>query len=194
MKAVVPALDFYSTLFGGHSTFSLTGHSCTAEWDFLVDYYPFSPSTLSIWHPGYPVLLEGSGAEKYVGLSGYVEALGGVRADIGFLAGKLPRLSGAIRVLQRTLSRPAITVCFGLHEWAMTYKLSQQEVRHSSLPLRLSSEDVAQTVEAIGVRCTHIDAYRIFTPAAIPLNSLEPTRASQPDLEQPGCLHAAMDL
>ena len=28
----------------------------------------------------------------------------------------------------------------------------------------------------------------------MPLNALEPTRATQPDLEQPGCLHAAMDL
>jgi hypothetical protein len=49
-------------------------------------------------------------------------------------------------------------------------------------------------VESVGLRCTHIDAFRFFTPAAAPLNSLEPTRASQPDLEQPGCLHAAMDL
>ncbi len=26
------------------------------------------------------------------------------------------------------------------------------------------------------------------------MNPLEPTRATQPDLEQPGCLHASMDL
>jgi hypothetical protein len=49
-------------------------------------------------------------------------------------------------------------------------------------------------VESLGVRCTHFDAYRFFTPAARPLNLLVPTRDSQPDLEQPGCLHAGMDL
>jgi hypothetical protein len=45
-----------------------------------------------------------------------------------------------------------------------------------------------------GVRCSHFDAFRFFTPAARPLNQLQPTRESQPALEQPGCLHATMDL
>lgn len=163
-------------------------------WDFLFDYYPVSPEKLSTWHPGYPVLLEGPEAEEYLRLAGYGNVPGGVRADLSFLTGKLPRLDVAIRILRGTLSRPAMTGCFGLHEWAMTYKLSQAQVRHSSLPLRLPAEEVARTVEAVGLRCTHIDAYRFFTPEALPLNSVEPTRATQPDLEQPGCLHAAMDL
>ena len=51
-----------------------------------------------------------------------------------------------------------------------------------------------ETVHDVGLRCTHIDAYRFFTPAALPLNPIEPTRATQPDLDQPGCLHANMDL
>ena len=49
-------------------------------------------------------------------------------------------------------------------------------------------------VEAHPVRCTHFDAFRFFTPAAVPLNRLQPTRATQVELEQPGCLHASMDL
>ena len=49
-------------------------------------------------------------------------------------------------------------------------------------------------VEAHPVRCTHFDAFRFFTPSAVPLNRLQPTRATQPELEQPGCLHATMDL
>jgi hypothetical protein len=44
------------------------------------------------------------------------------------------------------------------------------------------------------VRCSHFDAYRFFTEPARPLNSLHPSRSSQVDLEQPGCLHATMDL
>jgi hypothetical protein len=48
-------------------------------------------------------------------------------------------------------------------------------------------------VEASPIRCTHFDAFRFFTPDAVPLNRVRPTRATQVELEQPGCLHAAMD-
>ena len=40
----------------------------------------------------------------------------------------------------------------------------------------------------------HFDAFRFFTAAARPLNALQPSRETQPDLEQPGCLHTGMDL
>jgi hypothetical protein len=49
-------------------------------------------------------------------------------------------------------------------------------------------------VEAHSIRCTHYDAFRFFTPSAAPRNRLHPTRETQPELEQPGCLHAGMDL
>ncbi len=49
-------------------------------------------------------------------------------------------------------------------------------------------------VEASQLKCTHFDAYRFFTDAAAPRNAHTPTRDSQPQLEQPGCLHATMDL
>ena len=41
--------------------------------------------------------------------------------------------------------------------------------------------------------CSHVDAFRFFTPTARPLNTLQPTRDQQVALEQPGCLHAGMD-
>jgi len=49
-------------------------------------------------------------------------------------------------------------------------------------------------LEERGVRCGHADAFRFFAPTARSLNVLQPTRADQPELEQPGCLHANMDL
>ena len=162
--------------------------------DFLFDYYPFSPAKLSAWHPGYGVELEGPDASAYLASPGYIQVPGGVTADPSRLAGKLPRLDLAIRILTGTASRPAMTGCFGLHEWAMVYGLAPGEVRHEDLPLRVSPDEIAATVDEVGLRCTHIDAFRFFTPAAVPLNGLEPTRATQPDLEQPGCLHASMDL
>ncbi|PQM48436.1 hypothetical protein C1Y40_01348 [Mycobacterium talmoniae] len=44
------------------------------------------------------------------------------------------------------------------------------------------------------MRCTHFDAYRFFSPAARPRNAGTPSRATQIEWEQPGCLHANMDL
>jgi hypothetical protein len=162
--------------------------------DFLFDYYPFSPAKLASWHPGFGVVLEGPEARSYLAHPGYIVASDGVTADPSRLASKRPRLNLAIRILTGTKSRPAMTGCFGLHEWAMVYGLTQGEVRHEDLPLRVSPGTIAATVDEIGLRCTHIDAFRFFTPPAVPLNGLEPTRATQPDLEQPGCLHASMDL
>src|SRR5690606_17621817 len=49
-------------------------------------------------------------------------------------------------------------------------------------------------VDAHELRCTHFDAFRFFTDDAVPRNRLQPTRDKQPELEQPGCLHAGMDL
>lgn len=49
-------------------------------------------------------------------------------------------------------------------------------------------------LESLPVRCTHHDAFRFFTPDARPRNALQPTRGDQVALEQPGCLHATMDL
>ena len=40
----------------------------------------------------------------------------------------------------------------------------------------------------------HYDAFRFFTPQARPRNSMQPDLASRVDLEQPGCLHASMDI
>jgi hypothetical protein len=62
------------------------------------------------------------------------------------------------------------------------------------MPCRCGWAGTDAVVEAHPVRCTHFDAFRFFTPDAVPLNRLQPTRASQVALEQPGCLHASMDL
>ena len=49
-------------------------------------------------------------------------------------------------------------------------------------------------VDSHKVQCSHIDAFRFFTRAGAPRNTLTPTRETQPQQEQPGCLHATMDL
>ena len=162
--------------------------------DFLFEYYPYSPTKLATWHPGHGVVLEGPSAADYLAYAGYMEVSGGVTTDVLALNKHRTRLELAIRILSGTMSRVAMTGCFGLHEWAMVYGQDQDQVRHAYLPMRVSPAQVTDTVDAVGLRCTHIDAYRFFTAQAMPLNPIEPTRAAQPDLEQPGCLHAGMDL
>ena len=66
--------------------------------------------------------------------------------------------------------------------------------RRHDVPLRLGQAATDAVVEAPRISCSHFDAFRFFTPDAIPLNRLQPTRESQPQLEQPGCLHAGMDV
>ena len=162
--------------------------------DFLFEYYNYSPRKLVTWHPGYGVVLEGPRAHEYLEHAGYVEVPGGVTADLAFLDPRRQRLDLALRILDGTRTRKANTACFALHEWAMTYHLTQEQVRHAYLPLRVSPATIAEIVDDVGLTCTHIDAFRFFTDDAMPLNALQPTRATQPDLEQPGCMHASMDL
>jgi hypothetical protein len=68
------------------------------------------------------------------------------------------------------------------------------EVRHQTTPLRLPADEIARVVETDGLRCTHFDAYRFFTPAALPLNRIPLTRQDTDEYDQKGCLHVAMDL
>ena len=62
------------------------------------------------------------------------------------------------------------------------------------MPLRLGAAGTDAVVESLPIRCSHHDAFRFFTAAARPRNALQPGRADQLALEQPGCLHATMDL
>ncbi len=67
------------------------------------------------------------------------------------------------------------------------------ETRHD-WPLRLGQAGTDAVVESHRIACSHFDAFRFFTPTAQPLNTLRPARDDRPDFEQPGCLHAGMDL
>ena len=76
----------------------------------------------------------------------------------------------------------------------MAYRSAENGIRHEYLPLRLGAAGTDRVVEEHRIRCTHFDAFRFYAPQAAPLNELQPTRETQRELEQPGCLHANMDL
>ena len=164
--------------------------------DFLFTYYPTRPAQLRRWHPGVGIaLLGGSPLSTDPAYREVATAAGpATTVDPGRFLARRDGLAWVEGLVRRTAERPARLGCFGLHEWAMVYGLDQPAVRHESWPLRLSPAEVRTVVDEQGVRCTHFDAFRFFTPEAVPLNELQPTRETQPDLEQPGCLHATMDL
>jgi hypothetical protein len=68
-----------------------------------------------------------------------------------------------------------------------------EDVRHD-WPLRLGSAGTDEVVESHRITCSHFDAFRFFTESARPLNTLQPGQRDREAFEQPGCLHAGMDL
>ncbi|MFD9963389.1 3-methyladenine DNA glycosylase [Amycolatopsis sp. NPDC058986] len=163
--------------------------------DFLFSYYSHRPTHLERWQPGPGVVLAGDAARRFLDRKGYVETADGVRLDpCGFTESKARTAEFVRRLLTATASRAPRLSCFGLHEWAMVYREPAEQVRHAQLPLRLGSPGTDAVVESLDIRCGHFDAFRFFTGPARPRNQLTPTRETQVELEQPGCLHANMDL
>jgi hypothetical protein len=168
--------------------------------DFLFTYYSHRPAQLRRWHPGLDVVLLGDPARERLSWRWYREAAlpdgrTGVQVDVeAFAAGRGDTMRFVRDLLSATARRPAHLGCFGMHEWAMVYGMKDGEQRHESWPLRLGHGGTDAVVQSRPVRCSHVDAFRFFTEPARPLNVLQPSRSTQVDLEQPGCLHAGMDL
>lgn len=171
-------------------------HQAHPVWDFLFSYYSLRPGQLRCWHPGYGVALAGDAAiRRYRNRRGYAADASGITVSRAHLLSRLDTISYVGRLLRATARRPAQLNCFGLHEWAMVYR--SDDVRHHGVPLRLGAAGTDTVVEAEiagPLRCSHYDAFRFFSAEAAPRNAGAPTRAAQLDWEQPGCLHANMDL
>ena len=169
--------------------------------DFLFTYYSQRPAQLRRWHPGVGVALEdapehgGWKGYRVVPLSGRHGARSGARVEVdpAYVASQRPLVEAIRRLLVATASRPAQLGCFGLHEWAMVHRASEHGTRHD-WPLRLGERGTDEVVEGHRITCTHFDAFRFFTPSARPLNTLSPGSKDREEFEQPGCLHAGMDL
>ena len=161
--------------------------------DFLFTYYMHRPAQLRRWHQGAGVMLEGAGERADWKFYRYAD--GATALDLeAFLATRAAVVRFVRDLLTATGARPAQLGCFGLHEWAMAYRQTSEQRRHADWPLRLGQAGTDEVVESHQIRCSHFDAFRFFTDSARPLNTLAPQRSSQVATEQPGCLHANMDL
>ena len=168
--------------------------------DFLFQYYPYPHALLENWQPGtevalewipsdFPTPLPAGFSEKY-----YVRGDGFIFADPSRLTPKEhERLSWIVGLLTATRGRVANFACHGLHEWAMVYR--GKTVRHEkTTPLRLPQGEIDALVESRAICCSHYDAFRFFADDSRPMNRLQPALGSRVALEQPGCVHANMDL
>ncbi|MEZ0340929.1 3-methyladenine DNA glycosylase [Mycobacterium sp. pV006] len=161
-------------------------------YDFLFTYYSLRPRQLRWWHPGYGTVLDGDEARRYLPRAGYTETPDGVTVSRDYLQARADTVAFITELLAATAARPARFNCFGLHEWAMVYRAPQ--VRHGGVPMRLPAADTDAVVDSMPLRCSHFDAYRFFTEPAARRNQHKPSRRTQIELEQPGCVHAGMDL
>jgi len=167
--------------------------------DFLFTYYSCSPQKLKQWVPSFQesLIINSEIRNTHPWLSDYWFSLEG---DV--LSLNKERIQESTRGLATFIASLCNNIlnqaprfgCFGMHEWAMVYKLSPDELRHKGRPLRLSSEDLAVFVESQTICCSHYDAYRFFTKEARPLNILNPKLETRLQMEQGGCVHANMDL
>ena len=169
-------------------------------WDFLFTYYSFSPAKLMTWVPAVSECGM-SNAECRTKQEESADAPFDIRHS-AFGIYEAPPMPARIRheaswiarLCANVMSKPPRLTCHGLHEWAMVYRQSADQVRHSGYELRLPPDELAAFVESQSICCTHHDAYRFFTEAARPLNTLKPRLETRQEMEQSGCLHANMDL
>lgn len=166
--------------------------------DFLFLYYPYPLALLENWQPGIGVGLEW-GALETTAAPGFPERYyslsdGVLFADPGLLPVKeRERLKWMVGLLAATRDRVPNFACHGLHEWAMVYR--GRAVRHEkTTPLRLPQREIDALVESRAICCSHHDAFRFFAAETRPMNRLQPTLESRMAMEQPGCVHANMDL
>jgi hypothetical protein len=164
-------------------------------YDFLFTYYSYSGGRLEKWHPApHEHLVDSAEARERFSGAAYQISGGVISRDVNAMsAATRAMLDEVLQVMRATRERAPNFGCFGMHEWAMVY--GAHEVRHAEIaPLRLPQAEIDALVENRPVACSHFDAFRFFAPAAQPMNRLPLAWATRYDAEQPGCIHANMDL
>lgn len=162
-------------------------------YDFLFSYYSFSRGQLLRWSPGAGVLLEADSLDELEWGTFFTKTGSHWQIDPStFPERRSSYLEWAIKYLEGINERFPVFHCFGLHEWAMVYR--SRERHHPQVSLRVSDAAIEKVVDAASMCCTHYDAFRFFTPEAVPKNKVLLTRETMMEHDQPGCIHVTMDL
>jgi hypothetical protein len=213
IELLYPKLDESKINFGKDFTNDLKPRQHLVHehpvYNFLHRYYRYSTSDLLKYSPGIRVNLKISKEKnihrylnsKYIFYDSNDETY---RYDPGSLFNeenhfkKICLLQENFNILSATCKRLPHFTCYGLHEWAMLFSNKSTNVtmdRHQNLKLRVSQDVIDELVTNFPIRCTHFDAFRFFHPDAQPLNFIDPlTKQNRIEYEQPGCIHANMDL
>ena len=168
-------------------------------YNFLHTYYRYSAESLMRYSPGPGVQLLGTDKKDF-SPSGLLHPrffnsqrnTYCVTESQFVVKNKLDSFRRNHEILRNTVGKQPLLSCYGLHEWAMLYRGHTKHQKQ--LNLRVNQTTIDKVVEELPLRCTHYDAFRFFSPEAAPLNAIELDRALQLKKEQPGCIHATMDL
>ncbi|MCH8568860.1 MAG: 3-methyladenine DNA glycosylase [Balneolales bacterium] len=163
--------------------------------DFMFTYYNYSPSKLTRWSPGYAVRLcdAASFRESHFTVKEFVPDGKDLLLSPEYMpARKLRLMEWTLHLMETVQQRQPHLNCCGMHEWAMVY--DPADARHQTFPLRLKPAEIKKLIDSKPVSCTHFDAYRFFSESAKPKNAHSLSREEVIKYEQPGCLHANMDL
>lgn len=159
--------------------------------DFVWTYYGLRPARVLRFSPGVGRICSASDPRDGLPACGH-ESGGWWIPPSEIPESRLRSMRWIHHLLVQTSARRPFFGCFGLHEWAMVYDVS--DTRHKQLPFRLAHEEIREVVQAGPVRCSHFDAFRFFSPSARGFNRDQPTAEGRAEQEQPACLHANMDL
>ena len=176
-------------------------------YNFIHKYYSYSLKQISFYSPGMNILLEEVHTKNDINHILSPDFFNSIDSNKSLCNGmyeiernnlsnkKRKKFERSRDILLRTSIAPPHFSCFGLHEWAMLAKGDGKENKHQTLPLRVPQNVIDKMVQSKGaLRCTHFDAFRFFHPDVTALNDVQLSRSNQLDTEQPGCVHATMDL
>ncbi len=164
-------------------------------YDFLFEYYSYSGGKLERWHCApHETLVDGPEARACFPEPIYTATDGVLGRNSSVLSNaERATIAHVLHVLRATQARPPNFGCYGMHEWAMIH--GGHDIRHARIaPLRLSQSETDAFVESRPVACSHFDAFRFFAPTAKPMNRVALAWDTRHEFEQPGCIHANMDL
>ena len=162
--------------------------------DFLFTYYSHRPAQLRRWHPGAGVMLRDADPAEFG--RDYRADPAGVTLDTDAVRARRAESIGWIReLLAATAGRPAHFGCFGMHEWAMVYRQTQER----GPAQRLAAAARPGRRPPRWSRSAASGAATSTRSGSSPRRPGRSTCSSRPGrrqhaLEQPGCLHANMDL